>query len=265
MPSRIIREGILTSERVNKLGPHAELFYRRLMSVVDDYGRFYAHPALLRASCYPLRVDEVRETDISRWLTEVESAGLIALYAVNSKRYLEMIDFRQQVRQSKSKFPGSICLANDNQLQSGCDPPATANAHLGVVEDEDVCEAIASTATQSKPNGSLWGKGAIQFDPHNRQWIGITEKDRAMWSDAYPAVDLDRDLSAMIAWIVANPQKRKSNYVKFITSWLTKTQDRGGSIQSSRVDCVAQPLTSAEIAEMNRLHREGKLENPDDD
>ena len=120
MPTRILREGILTSERVNRLGPQAELFYRRLMSVVDDFGRYYAHPALLRSACYPLRVDEVREADISRWLTEVQSAGLIALYAIDSKRYLEMIDFRQQVRAKESKFPSQQplikCEADDKQM-----------------------------------------------------------------------------------------------------------------------------------------------------
>ncbi len=40
MPNRVIREGILNSQRVNKLTEPAELFYRRLMSVVDDFGRF---------------------------------------------------------------------------------------------------------------------------------------------------------------------------------------------------------------------------------
>ena len=123
MPSRILREGILTSERVNKLAPQAELFYRRLMSVVDDFGRYYAHPALLRAACYPLRVDEVSEADIASWLTEVESAGLIALYAVDGKRYLEIIDFRQQVRAKESKFLAppiliSTCEADDKRLRS---------------------------------------------------------------------------------------------------------------------------------------------------
>jgi hypothetical protein len=42
MPVRILREGILTSERVDTLSPAAEVFYRRLMSVVDDFGRFSA-------------------------------------------------------------------------------------------------------------------------------------------------------------------------------------------------------------------------------
>jgi hypothetical protein len=111
MPNRYLREGILTSERVDKLQPQAEVFYRRLMSVVDDYGRFDANPKLLRASCYPLRVDAVREADISRWLTEVESAGLIALYAVNGKNYVELRGLGEP-RAKFSKFPAPCASAN---------------------------------------------------------------------------------------------------------------------------------------------------------
>ena len=48
MPNRILREGILTSERIERLDWAEEVFYRRVMSVVDDYGRYYARPALLR-------------------------------------------------------------------------------------------------------------------------------------------------------------------------------------------------------------------------
>ncbi len=104
MPTRVVREGILTSERVNSLSPHAELFYRRLMSVVDDYGRFSANLTLLRASCYPLKLDSVKEDSIKKHLAEAEGAGLIVLYTVAGKAYLEMQDFGQRV-QSKSKFP----------------------------------------------------------------------------------------------------------------------------------------------------------------
>lgn len=104
MPTRVVRDGILTSERVNSLSPHAELFYRRLMSVVDDYGRFSANLTLLRASCYPLKLDSVKEDSIKKHLAEAEGAGLIVLYTVAGKAYLEMQDFGQRV-QSKSKFP----------------------------------------------------------------------------------------------------------------------------------------------------------------
>lgn len=144
MPSRILREGILTSERVDSLAHHSELFYRRLMSVVDDFGRFDGRPQMLRVSCFPLRVDRVREADISRWLDELQTAGLIALYAVNGKPYLEMHDFRQQVRAKESRFPGPPnllggCVADAKQAQSGCnaDEHVDGGGDGGVVEDVD--------------------------------------------------------------------------------------------------------------------------------
>ena len=104
MPSRIIREGILTSHKINAISPLSELFYRRLMSVVDDYGRYEAHPSLLRASCYPLKLDSVKEDSIKKHLTECVDAGLIVLFTVAGKNYLQINEFNQRI-QSKSKFP----------------------------------------------------------------------------------------------------------------------------------------------------------------
>jgi hypothetical protein len=108
VPNRIIREGILSSERVCSLGWPEEVFYRRLMSIVDDYGRFEASLTLLRAKCYPLQVDRVREADIARWLTACQKAGLIVLYqgviGGRIKYFLSMTDFKQQER-SESKYP----------------------------------------------------------------------------------------------------------------------------------------------------------------
>ena len=105
MPTRLVREGILTSERVNKLTFPAEVFYRRLMSVVDDFGRFYASPTLLRASCYPLAIDAVTDKQVNDWLAECIEANLIVAYVVENKRFLELLDFRQQIRAKTSKFP----------------------------------------------------------------------------------------------------------------------------------------------------------------
>lgn len=144
MPSRIIREGILTSERVNSLSPNAELFYRRLMSVVDDYGRFSANLTLLRASCYPLKLDSVKEDSIKKHLAECVGAGLIVLFTVADKTFLELQDFRQQVRAKESKYPspdGGVlitCKADAKQVIS--------DVHLDVVEDEDDKKHMSASA-----------------------------------------------------------------------------------------------------------------------
>jgi len=102
MPSRILREGILTSEPVNKLSDQAELFYRRLMSIVDDYGRFYANPSIVRAYCYPLKLDRVSEADVKQMISDCKANGLILIYRAG--QYLAVANFRQQTR-SESKFP----------------------------------------------------------------------------------------------------------------------------------------------------------------
>jgi hypothetical protein len=104
MPNRIIREGILTSDRIETLDAAAEVFYRRLMSKVDDFGLYDARPSILRSSLFPLRIDRVREADISRWIAACEKAGLIALYTHDSKPFMQMLDTRWQTR-AEAKYP----------------------------------------------------------------------------------------------------------------------------------------------------------------
>jgi hypothetical protein len=115
VPSRLLREGILDSEAVNALSFPAEVFYRRLMSVVDDFGRFDGRPSVLRSRLYPLKVESVREADISRWIAECEKAGLIVLYEHSQKRYLQILDFRQRLDRAKAKFPLPKQPVNDTR------------------------------------------------------------------------------------------------------------------------------------------------------
>lgn len=128
----MLRDGILASPRVTKLGWAEEVFYRRLMSAVDDYGRYYADCGLVRAACYPRQLDKVTDADIERWLEALAAVRLVRVYTVDGERYLELLDFRQQVRAKKSKFPQmlSTCVAPATQTPS----MAPANAHLDVDE-----------------------------------------------------------------------------------------------------------------------------------
>lgn len=144
VPNRILRDGILTSERVNQLGWPAEVFYRRLHSVVDDFGRFYAHPSLIRAACYPLVLNKVSDSDIGKWLTACVNAALVRVYpAQDGKRYLEVLDFRQRERAEKSKFPDPP--TDDSQLTVTCQ--TSARLDVGVVGD------VVERSTSSRPNG----------------------------------------------------------------------------------------------------------------
>lgn len=139
MPNRILREGILTSPSVAKLNWAEEVFYRRLMSVVDDFGRYFGDVGMLRAACYPRQLNKVSDSDIGKWLDAVSVAGLVRVYrASDRENYIELAKFGQQVRAKKSKFPdpSSECVADAQQVQT--------NAHLDVSVSVSVSDVSAS-------------------------------------------------------------------------------------------------------------------------
>ena len=221
MPTRLLREGILTSERVNQLSIQAELFYRRLMSVVDDYGRFFAHPALLRASCYPLKLNQTKEHHISKWLGELSDAGLISVYETGSTKYLEMQDFRQRQRYD-SKYPDQktvlkTVLKTVQQIATpSCDTPtptptpvvkekggnggkengfdrfwascprkigkAAAEKAWCKLAPDDALQQTLLEAVRTQARWPQWVKDGGQFIPHPATWL-----NGKRWLDEAPA------------------------------------------------------------------------------
>jgi hypothetical protein len=93
---------------------------------------------------------------------------------------------------------------------------------------------------------------------------GITESDRERWAAAYPACNIDVQLGQMNEWLLANTAKaRKSNWRKFITGWLTRSQDRGGDLRSSRPTAPSLPLSDAEFKEAVRREDEERRKRYD--
>jgi hypothetical protein len=124
MPNRILRDWT-DSESIDQLDVHAERFFTRLIMKVDDYGRYTANVKLLKSNLFPLRTD-IRETDIPRWLTACEKSGLIALYKVASKDYLQINNFKQVLRQKIEKYPSpSECNTDATQMTSECNTIAS--------------------------------------------------------------------------------------------------------------------------------------------
>ncbi len=61
-------------------------------------------------------------------------------------------------------------------------------------------------------------------------WTGITDKDRSDWGEAYPAVNVGQEMAKAHQWLLARPAKqRKKRWRAFLTGWLSRTQENGGS------------------------------------
>jgi len=70
----------------------------------------------------------------------------------------------------------------------------------------------------------------------------IREEMLAAWNAAYPACDIQMELAKANAWLVANPKRVKSDYGRFLTAWLSRAQDRGGSQPYVKGNAVPQDI-----------------------
>ncbi len=68
----------------------------------------------------------------------------------------------------------------------------------------------------------------------DEKFTGITELDRKDWKTAYPACDIDAQLARANQWLIANPTKaHKKRWRRFITGWLSRSQEKGGDMRSN--------------------------------
>lgn len=158
MPSRVIREGWIESERITELDAAGERFFLRLCLRADDFGRYHANPVLLRSNLFPLHED-IRSTDIPRWLAACEKAGLVRCFVADGKRFLEIPKFNQRMRAAVSRFPApaSDTPTNGSHMPDMCpssvsDPPPESEAEAeGEREADPVPSAVPTKADVAEP------------------------------------------------------------------------------------------------------------------
>lgn len=127
MPNRIIKESVCTSETLDQLNWFEEVFFYRLIVNCDDFGRFDARPAVLKARLFPLK-ERITLRDVSNALSKLADIGIVRLYECDSKPYLYLPTWRvhQTTRATKSKFPAPDENMNSNEFncnQTNSDAP----------------------------------------------------------------------------------------------------------------------------------------------
>lgn len=126
----------------------AELFYRRLFSVVDDYGRYYAAPQTLIGACWPTTPDRVCVQDVRKWLAECAqpASNLITVYTHNGAEYLQLTDFKQNIR-TKSKFPEHASILRADCAQNA----STSRSSDFVVRSSYFANSSSSACAKPDP------------------------------------------------------------------------------------------------------------------
>lgn len=244
MPNRIIRAGINSSERVNQLDAAEEVFYRRLLNAVDDHGLFDARPAMLRATLFPLRLDRVREADISRWTAACQKAGLIVLYAVNEssgsrrflagnpaglaaldqgeKPYLHVLNTQWKAR-SEPKCPHPPPLAdrreqlraianNDAQLPTDDNNGAQLRPYSETNTESETETGAAAARSPFEVYRSVYGKDAPIHHQEAIEAAGV--EDLAVWRECVSAWKANGYSERNISGLLDSYRQRKDRQAK---------------------------------------------------
>lgn len=204
MPTRLVREGILESERIGRLSAGAELFYRKLMSIVDDYGRFELHPKILLGRLYLFQIDDIKPDQIIEWAEEcanvhssceAPSEPLILIYKRGSKSFVQINGFGQRAR-SESKFPapGDEDLSPKDQMGSVYFvlAPISNKIKIGFTQHSNPKWRLAGLQTNSSEKlelaGFVAGPRKLEREYHlkfahsrlNGEWFEYTDEIKSL-------------------------------------------------------------------------------------
>lgn len=148
-------------------------------------------------------------------------------------------DQLRQTRKTCGKLGGNPALLNQKsttRLNQKSTPSSSSSASAKEEEEEEEkapANLLALELDHQEPAAPVWTKAG---------WQGIGATHKARWGIAYPACNIDRQLAQMDNWLRANPaEASKSNWLRFITNWLKREQDKGGDKRSER---QGQPVRS---------------------
>lgn len=130
MPQRFLRPGITTSESWNKCSWQAQSFYIRLLTLVDDFGRYDGRWKMLRSHAFPLN-DDITCEQLSSLCEQLHTNALAIFYqSSDGKEYVQLNKWREKDR-SEPKFPAfdDSCkqwFSIDNKCSSPSPSPSSS-------------------------------------------------------------------------------------------------------------------------------------------
>lgn len=223
MPDRLVRDELLTSERYWACSAEARCLFLSIVLSADDAARYTGAPFALRTKCMAGTVSHERIESI---LSELVDADLVRRYMHEGKPFLFVPRFGNRKRYvSSSKYPEPPKEINDlyDKKTDSRRTQVSPKADSGQPQDSVFPRAGVGVV---RGRGTPLAAAKIKFDRQTRLWSGITDDHRALWTKAYPAIDIALELAKAAAWLDANPANAKSNYSRFLNSWFQRTQDR---------------------------------------
>lgn len=166
MPNRLIREGLLDSERYWSVTIEARQLFIHLMLLADDIGFVCLAPLFVRRRCFD---DRPSDEKLAKLLQELQDADLIRVYHHDGARFGFIPRFRQRIQVRHMRYP-----APPDELLQG---------------DTDAQQKLQSIKARSRVSSDAYPRNTVaqpceaeteaEAKTEERQWvIGATDPAR---------------------------------------------------------------------------------------
>ena len=253
MGNRILKQEICTGEEVDLLSWFEEVLFYRLIVNCDDYGCFDRRAKIIKAALFPLK--EVTTKQIDNAVDRLSTVGLVRVYEVQGRPYLQLTTWskHQRLRNSKHRYPtpeeadlpqvAASCgelrrdaakcgLARASmriQSESESEYEFESESELYCTEQSDDCTLPPDPAPdpQNDPGAEDADVPAVILNDGSEWRPSINDVEE--WKQLYPSIDITVEFGRMRQWCLDNPKKRKTkNGVRrFARGWLDREQNRG--------------------------------------
>ena len=252
--TRSLKPQFFKNDLLAECQPLARLLFSGLWCMADAEGRLEYRPLRVKAEVLPYD-----HCDVDQLVDELEQRGFVRRYTVEDVTILVIPKFldhqRPHPKEPTESFPPEENATAGNKFVQAVNKSGTAgNKFERAVY---VCASNPSPSYPSTFNPLILlppsesatlpkrqsQKDSIRWDSVEG-WQGITDADRTAWATAYPAATLTTELAKAGEWLRSNPTKSKrSNWRKFLTGWLSRCQDGGGTRSGTQQQ--AQPTPQA--------------------
>ena len=256
---RMFAKTIIDSDLFLDMPQSTQLLYFHLSMRADDDGFINNPKSIMRnVKC---NEDDLKLLVAKQFIIPFENGVVVIKHwrvhnYIKSDRYkpTSYRDEKDQLSLENNIYVLSGTMLEPKRIQDGTTLEPCWN-HVGTEVDTQGKDRVRDKAIDNKDTYCTEPiidstPAVIRLILNDKAFYPIYQSDIDQWQSLYPAVNVLQQLRAMSGWLDANPAKRKTKrgIRRFINSWLSREQDKGGSIKyepSNRTD--AENSVSAKL------------------
>jgi hypothetical protein len=212
MPQRFLRPGLTNSDRWNAVSFGAQSLFVRILTLVDDFGRYDGRLPILHGQCFALRND-VKPQHTAGFRSELHAAGLILVYEVDGKEFLQVTKWQERARGDRSKYPNPQPPQDSAADRSG---PLAKDASLATTSSPLHPRSSPAVEPPTADAEASPGKPVKPTAPSDADWMESLISD-----PAYAGIDVKAERAKMVRWCEVNNKKASR---KRLINWLNRVE-----------------------------------------